>query len=142
MLLLVAFPKNILVLFSHWTLRLRPDSHAERSAEGGESKSRCTGCRKAAHCQGVAQCDAGLQIQYLFLETALAFRQEEFKSEKPHNTPLNPLSTLRGLDTEATSLRASPLYAQACGDSEMGWGCVKMDRCNHEPKSFPHFSKL
>ena len=24
------FPKNILVLFSHWTLRLRPDSHAER----------------------------------------------------------------------------------------------------------------
>ena len=65
------FPKNILVLFSHWTLRLRPDSHAERSAEGGESKSRCTGCCKAAHCQGVAQCDSGLQIQYLLLETVL-----------------------------------------------------------------------
>ena len=28
--LLVPFPKNILVLFSHWTLRLRPDSDAER----------------------------------------------------------------------------------------------------------------
>ena len=70
-MILVSFPKNILVLFSHSTLRLRPNSHAERSAEGEESKSRCTGCRTAAHCQGVAQCDSGLQIQYLILETAL-----------------------------------------------------------------------
>ena len=37
----------------------------------GESKFRCTGCRKAAHRQDVAQCDSGLQIQYLLLETAL-----------------------------------------------------------------------
>ena len=44
------------------TLRLRPESHAERSAEGGESK----------HSQGVAQRDCIPKIQYLILETALA----------------------------------------------------------------------
>jgi len=60
--ILVPFLKNKVVFFYKTTLRLRPDSHAERvAAYRHESK----------HCQGVAQCDYILKIQYLILETAL-----------------------------------------------------------------------
>jgi hypothetical protein len=48
--------------FYKTTLRLRPDSHAERVAA----------CRhESKHCQGVAQCDYILKIQFLILETTL-----------------------------------------------------------------------
>jgi hypothetical protein len=57
---LVPFLK-IMLCFYKTTLRLRPDSHAERVAA----------CRhESKHCQGVAQCDYILKIQYLILETA------------------------------------------------------------------------